>query len=120
MLTIIKDLPSHVLGIKATGNVDKLDFETVLIPAMDDLVKRTGEINYLLELETPVKNFSMGAWLEDAKIGLKHFTKWKKIAIVTAEKGVEKFSDVFGIAVPGESKGFPLEELEQAKQWVAS
>lgn len=120
MLSIITDLPNHVVGIKATGEVNKNDFETVLIPALDDLVKRTGEINYLLQLDTEVKNFTIGAWMDDAKVGLKHFTKWHKIAIVTAEKGVEKFSDIFGIAVPGESKGFAMNELEEAKKWVAS
>jgi len=120
MLSIINNLPKHVLGIRASGKVDKEDFEKILIPALDDLVKRKGQINYLLQLETKVKNFTMGAWFEDAKIGLKHFTKWHKIAIVTAEKGIEKFSDIFGIAVPGESKGFPLEQLEEAKQWVAA
>ncbi len=120
MLSIIQDLPSHVVGIKATGTVNKEDFETVLIPALDDLVERTGKINYLLQLDTEVKNFSLGAWLQDAKVGLTNFTKWNKIAIVTAEKGVEKFSDIFGIAVPGESKGFSPDQLEEAKQWVAA
>lgn len=120
MLTIMNGLPNHVLGVTATGDVTKDDLENVLIPALDSLVERTGEIHYLLELKTPVKNFSLGAWLSDAKVGIKHLAKWKKIAIVTAEKGVEKFSDVFGIAVPGESKGFPSEQLEQAKQWVAA
>ena len=120
MLSIIQGLPDSVLGIKATGEVDAKDFETVLIPALETLVERTGMINYLLLLETPVKNFTIGAWLEDAKVGLKNFTKWHRIAVVTAEKGVEKFSDVFGIVVPGESKGFTLEQLEEAKLWVAS
>jgi hypothetical protein len=120
MLSIISGLPKHVVGIKATGDVDQKDFEQVLIPALDQTVEENGEINYLLQLETPVKNFSIGAWWEDAKVGLKHFTKWHKIAIVTAEKGVEKFSDIFGIAVPGESKGFPPDQLEEAKLWVAS
>jgi len=120
MLTIINDLPSNVVGVKATGKVDKEDFDKVLIPALKELAGRTGKINYLLHLDTEVKNFTLGAWLRDAKIGLKNFFRWNKIAIVTDEKPVENFSDAFGLAVPGESKGFSVKELEEAKKWVSS
>lgn len=120
MLTIINDLPPNVVGVKATGEVNKTDFENVLIPALKELASRTGEINYLLHLDTGVKHFTLGAWIQDAKIGIKNFFRWNKIAIVTDEKKVENFSDVFGLAVPGESKGFSLEQLDEAKKWVSS
>ena len=50
MLTILHDLPRHVVGIRATGAITKQDFDEVLKPALDALVKRTGKINYLLLL----------------------------------------------------------------------
>jgi len=120
MLTIIKDLPSNVVGVKATGKVNKEDFDNVLIPALKELAGRTGKINYLLQLDKEVKNFTLGAWIRDAKIGLKNFFRWNKIAIVIDEKRVENFSDAFGLAVPGESKGFSVKQLEEAKKWVSS
>lgn len=118
MFSIIDDLPNTVVGVKATGTIDKSDFEKVLIPALQALADRTGKINYLLQLETDISNFTFGAWLDDAKLGLKHFRQWHRVAIVTDQKGVEKFSDVFSFLVPGEYKGFPLRELERAKKWV--
>ena len=120
MFSLMNDFPETVVAVKATGTVDKNDFETVLIPALQSLVDRFGKINYLLLLETDISNFTLGAWVDDAKLGLKHFTKWNKVAIVTDQKGVEKFSDVFGYVVPGEFKGFTLSELEEAKRWVNS
>jgi len=42
----------------------------------------------------------------------------KKIAVVSAEKGVEWFTDVFTLATPGKSKGFKPEEIEEAKAWL--
>jgi len=119
MLSIIKDLPGHVLGVRATGTVDKTDLENILLPALQEKVNIYDEINYLLVLDTEVGNWTAGAWIEDAKAGLKHFTKWHKIAVVTDQKGVEKFTDVFTLAVPGESKGFTHAELEEAKTWVS-
>lgn len=120
MLQILTDLPSHVVGIEASGRIDKGDFEKVLIPAIDSLAKRTGKINYLLLLNTDIRHFSTGAWWEDMLVGLKHFTKWRRIAIVTASRSIHKFSDFFSVLVPGESRGFSIHELEAAKQWVSA
>ncbi len=120
MLSIISDLPPHVVGVRATGAVTKQDFDEVLKPALDALVKRTGKINYLLLLETTVSNFTLGAWLDDVALGLKHYTHWNRIAIVTNEKIVENFSDAFTFLLPGQSKGFTLSELVDAKEWVSS
>jgi len=120
MLQLINDLPENVLGIKATGEVTADDLSTVLLPALEKQVELFDEINYLLVLETSVKNFSSGAWLEDMQAGIKHFTKWNKIAVVTDEPAVETFTDMFTIAVPGKSKGFKHAELSEAKAWVSA
>ncbi len=120
MLQFINDLPQNIIGIHAVGEVTKEDVDTVLIPRLDDLVKRQGEINYLLVLETDAQNFTAGAWLDDIKVGLKHFTKWKRVAVVTDQKSVEWFtSNIFRFLIPGMAKGFPLDDLKSAVQWIA-
>ncbi|WP_131537238.1 SpoIIAA family protein [Pedobacter nototheniae] len=118
MLTEITGLPENVFGVRATGEVDADDLKNVLLPGLKRIVDRFDEIRYLLVLDTDVKNFTAGAWVQDAKAGLQNFTKWKKIAVVSHEKGVEWFTDVFTIATPGSSKGFKPNELEQAKAWL--
>jgi hypothetical protein len=119
MLQFINDMPPHVIGIHAIGEVTKEDYEKVLLPRMEEMVKIQGEINYLLVLETDVSNFSAAAWWEDLKLGIKNFTKWNRIAIVSDQKGVEWFSDAFRFMIPGKSKGFPLSELQDAITWVS-
>ncbi|HZX59413.1 MAG TPA: STAS/SEC14 domain-containing protein [Mucilaginibacter sp.] len=119
MLQFIKNLPDHVVGIRAIDEVDKEDYEKVLIPRMEELVERQGEINYLLVLETDVQNFSVAAWFEDFKLGLKNFRKWNKVAIVTDQKGVEWLADISRHLIPGESRGFKLSELSEAIEWVS-
>ncbi|MCJ8209836.1 STAS/SEC14 domain-containing protein [Mucilaginibacter sp. RS28] len=119
MLQFIKDLPEHVVGIHAIGEVTKEDVEQVLIPRVEELVQKQGEINYLLVLETDVQNWTSGAWYNDVKVGLKNFTQWNKIAVVSDQKIVEWFSDVFRFLIPGKSKGFKLNELDEAVKWIA-
>jgi hypothetical protein len=120
MLQFINDLPKNIVGIHAVGEVTKEDIDTVLIPRLDDLVKRQGEINYLLVLETDAQNFTAGAWFNDVKVGLKHFTKWKKVAVATDQKSVEWFTtNIFKYMIPGEAQGFSLDNLEDAVKWIS-
>ena len=119
MLTKIDNLPDFVLGVRAAGEVDKNDLDTVLLPGLQDLADQYGEIYYLLVLETPVENFTAGAWYQDLVAGIKHLTQWKKMAIVTDQKAVEKFTDIFSYVAPGEAKGFELSELDEAISWVS-
>jgi len=118
MLVKIADLPAHVFGVKAIGDVSAHDIETVLVPGLQQLAEDYDEIYYLLVLDTNVGNFSSGALLKDMKLGIKHFTKWKKIAVVTDQGGVEKFTDLFSALVPGESKGYNHEQLAEAMEWI--
>ena len=101
------------------GEVSKEDYEKVFIPRLEEFVARQGEINYLLILETDIGNFTAGAWWDDFMLGLKHFTQWNKIAIVTDQKVVEWLSDVFTVFIPGKSKGFSMAQLDAAVKWVS-
>lgn len=119
MLQFITGLPDDVIGIRATGDVDMDDYKRVLIPRLEEMTKRQGEVSYLLVLETDVQNFSTAAWWTDFKLSLKNFTKWKKVAIVTDQAGVEWFFDVAKHFMPGESRGYKLEELDEALEWIS-
>jgi hypothetical protein len=119
MLQFMSEMPRNVVGIHAVGHVSSEDYEKVLIPRLDELARRQGEINYLLVLDTPVWNFSTAAWWEDFRLAIKHFRQWNKVAIVTDQKGVEWLADISRFFIPGVAKGFTLGELEEAKKWVS-
>jgi hypothetical protein len=120
MLSLLHDLPLTVVGVKATGLVQKKDYDLVLKPAMEDLFKRHGRVSLLLQIETDLDNYTMAAWLEDAKLGLRYFAKWNKVAIVSRNKNVKWFTDTFGLLVPGTYKGFMLTDLVEAKRWISA
>jgi hypothetical protein len=120
MLQLMTDLPKHVVGVRALASVNKAEYERVLMPELDRVAKEFGEINFIMVLETNVGNFSPGAWMDDVKAGIKHFKHWHRVAIVTDQKAVQKFTDFFSAIIPGESKGFPISDIELAKGWVAA
>lgn len=120
MLQLMKDLPQHVVGVRAVGNVNKEDYEQTLVPAIEKAANEFKEINLLMVLETDITNFTYGAWMQDAKVSLKHYAKWYKVAIVTDQKAIEKISQYLSFLTPAEVKGFPVSDVELAKAWVAA
>ncbi|WP_374459779.1 STAS/SEC14 domain-containing protein [Chryseobacterium taeanense] len=120
MITIISEAPENVAAFNATGEVTKEDFENLVIPRVKQKVDQFNELNYLLYLDTDLDNFTMGAWLQDALVGLKNLTKWNRTAIVTDKEGVQNFTDIFSVLMPGEFKSFPKGNLYNALYWCKS
>lgn len=118
MITVIK-APENVAAFRATGEVTKQDYEKVLIPAIDRLVQKQNAINFLLVIDTSITHFTAGAIIQDLSVGLKHFTKWRKMAIVSSSTGINTFTDLFSYVAPGEAKGFSHDEMEDAMAWIS-
>jgi len=118
MIEIIKGLSPNIAGFRAVGKVTRDDYEKVLMPEVDRISKAHQKINFLLILDTEVSNYSFGAWVDDALVGLKHLFKWHRVAIISEQKLVKKITDVFGHLVPGEYKGFRKEETGNALKWL--
>ncbi len=120
MITPIADIPANMVAFRASGAVTKDDFDNVVVPAVEALVKQTGELNYLFWVDTPLHNFTTGAWWEDAMLGLKKISKWKRAAIITDSTGINTFTKLFSLLMPGEFRGFKPGELDEAITWVAT
>jgi len=117
MITIISEAPENVAAFSATGDVTKEDFQNLVLPHVQRKVDEYNELNYLLYLDTDLDKFTMGAWLQDAFLGLKNLTLWNRAAIVTDKEGVQNFTDIFSVVMPGEFKSFPKGNLYNALYW---
>lgn len=120
MLQIMGDVPPHVVGVRALGIVTEEDYKTALVPALEKAAKEVGELNFLMIFENDLGNFSYGAWMQDAKVSLKLFGKWNRIAIVSDQTIVEKLAHIFNFISPAAAKGFPTSDIELATTWVAA
>lgn len=118
MIQKINDVPQNMVAFRSSGEVTKEDFERVF-PEVEALVERTGKLNYLLELDNQPADFTMGAWLQDALLGIRNITKWNRAAIVSDSEAVRKFTDAFSKVMPGEFRGFEKSELGHAIDWVS-
>jgi hypothetical protein len=119
MLQVIENLPPHVTGIHAYGEVTEQAYTGLLTTLIDQQVKKTGRINFLLVLETDIKNFASGMWCGNVRMGLKHFFRWKKIAILSDQRALTGYSDLFKYIIPGKFKNFHLQKMDEAIIWVS-
>ena len=119
MIEVIHGMPAYVTAFRATGTVTREDYHKTINPLVKSVVKAFNEVNYMLVLNTALRNYTTGAWIEDALLGVRYFTKWKKLAIVTEKNGIKRFTDIFGKLIPPQTKGFKMEDLSIAKQWIS-
>lgn len=118
MLELIPTLPDHVVGVVASGEVTASDYETVLIPAIESVLARTGKIRTLYQVGPAFKSFTAGAMWDDMKVGLAHWQDWEKVAVVTDVEWIANATRFFGFALPCPVKVFANQDFAQATRWV--
>jgi SpoIIAA-like len=121
MIERIDDVPEGVIGIRSSGKLTKDDYQEGLEPALKEAVD-SGEARVLFVLES-FDGLEPGAMLEDIKTGLgvelRHRKEWKRLAVVSGVDWVSKAMHAFAWAMPGELAVFELDQLDEAKSWVA-
>jgi SpoIIAA-like len=113
------DSPDGVLAVRAVGKVEKVDYDKVLEPAVDEMIARAGELRFVYVLGEAFDGYSVTAGWEDAKLGLGHLSKWKRVAVVTSHDWVRHAVGMFRWMVPGDVKVFAMDEQDAAMEWVA-
>ena len=120
MIDLLPGLPANVVGFKATGEVTREDFEKVVFPGIKKYTDTSRKLNFIFFVDTPLRNFSTGAWIRDIWLGVKKFAAWRKVAIVSDVEKIRNFTDSVSHILPGEYRGFLPTEYEAAVQWAAA
>ncbi len=119
MLKIMNDLPDNVLGVSAEGKITGTDYETVLIPAVEEKLKANKKIRMLYHLGSNFTGFYLNAMLDDAKMGMKHLSAWERVAFVSDHEMINTFAKFFGYMLSCELRIFKDSELGEAKKWIS-
>lgn len=120
MIELIEYPADHVAAFRFSGEVTKADYDEVVFPTVKQVADKYNEVNMIMVLDTEVKNMSIGAWMDDALLGLKNLTKWNKIALVSDEAFVKNSVKVMDKVVPGTYRCFEHENEAYAFQWVSA
>jgi SpoIIAA-like len=122
MLERINEMPAGTIGFQSTGKLSREDYKKVLEPALRQGIE-AGEIRMLYRIPS-FDGLEPSAWFEDARTGLGlgfgHHSAWKRSAIVTDIEWLGKAFKLFAWMTPGEVMVFPLNQMDEAKAWVAA
>jgi SpoIIAA-like len=119
MIEEIPDLPDNVLGFTAKGTVTANDYESVIIPAVEELFSRKDKVRFLYQLSEDFTGFEASAMWDDTKLGLKHLSGWERMAIVSDIEWVRAAIKIFGLIIPGQVRVFHNKELALATRWIS-
>lgn len=119
MFRPIFDLPKGVIGYSAVGMVTADDYGKVLIPEMEAKIAEGGKLRFLYVLGPEFEGFEIGAMVDDATFGFRHFFDFEKIAFVSDDHAYRKMVEGFGLMMPAEVRAFAVAEIDAAKAWLA-
>ena len=116
MIELVAGLPKNVVGISVWGRLTLQDCCHVLMPAMRKSLKYHDKIRLYYELGS---RFPGAAW-DDLDLGLEHFARCERVAIVTDIGWVRHTVKAVRFLIPSEVRVFSTIEAEAGRIWITA
>jgi hypothetical protein len=118
MIEALKGFPARVLAFACKGHVTKRDYETILIPAVEEALKQQGKLRLYYQIDPDFTGIEPGALWDDFKVGMEHVFRWERIAVVTDVDWIRNTVRALSFVIPAVTKVFHLDERDTAHQWI--
>ncbi len=119
MIEEMTGLPSATLGFKISGNVSGDDYDNVLTPAIDNAIEKYERIKLLAQIGPDFDGYSLDAAWDDTRLGLRHWSGFERIAVVTDVGWMKTGIKAMGFMMPCPVQLFDIDELDDAKRWLS-
>jgi hypothetical protein len=119
MITLYDDVPDNVAAFLASGEVTAADYESVLVPTVEERLARHNKLRLLYHLGPDFTGFTAGAMWDDTRVGLQHLASWDRIAVVSDEPWIRNLVHALGFVIPAPVRLFHDDQLHDAKLWVS-
>jgi hypothetical protein len=120
MIEALEGFPDNVAAFACHGHVTRNDYNAVLVPAVDEALKRHDKLRLYYETAADFDGIDAGAVLEDTMVGISHALRWEKLAVVTDISWIRHSILLFRFLMPGELRVFPSAEAASAKEWIVA
>ena len=120
MIEHLKNFPDNVVAFICRGKVTRREYDTVLVPAVTQALKTHKKLRLYYETAADFAGIAPSAVWEDFKIGMEHFTRWERMAVVTDVEWIKNSMKFFGFLMPGELRVFPSADAAKAREWLIS
>lgn len=107
-----------ILEFRMTPPVTDADYAETLVPAIDRALAEHDHLRILAVVEAGFSDFTLGAMMQDARTGLKHWRGFDRAAVVTDNAALKSAIGAFSIFMPCPVGRFAMAELEDARRWL--
>ena len=115
----LPDMPPGTLGFRATGEIEREDYDEVLVPALHEAMADGGTLRTLYLVED-IDELEPGALWADSKLGfdlgVRHHEAWVRSAIVTDIGWMARATRMFAWMIPGEARAVPRAPSSTARR----
>lgn len=120
MIELLQDFPGNVVALTAAGQVTRQDYEKVVIPAVEKVLGQHEKVRLYYQIGSDFSGIDPGAMWADTKVGMGHFLRWERIAVVTDIEWIKYSVMAFGFLMPAQVKVFKTSEAAEARQWISA
>ncbi len=107
-----------VVILEAKGEITKEDYTENLVPFLNKIKENGKKARLLFHAGGDFEKYTIGASIEDFKLGIHHFFTFEKCAIVTDISWMKKMCKFFAALMPCPIEVFANNEIENAKKWL--
>jgi len=118
MISMLSGFPPMVLAFGCTGRVTRHEYETVLMPAVEQALAYHENVRLYYQIDPGFTGMELGAVWDDFKVGMAHLFHWDRIAVVTDVEWIRHTFNVFSFVIPCPARVFRTEETAGAKEWI--
>ena len=118
MIKVLEGFPEGVVALSCEGHVTRADYEQVLIPQVEEALRRHHKLRIYYEIAPSLSGFDAGAVWEDTKLGLEHLSRWERMAVVTDVPWIRLTIGAFRFLMPGRLRIFGVSQAEEARTWI--
>jgi hypothetical protein len=118
MIERLQGFPNDVLAFVCKGHVTKADYDDVLVPAVAKALDEHEKVNLYYETAADFSGIDPGAVWADTRVGLAHFARWRRIAVVTDVDWIKHTMQFFSFMMPAEMKIFSRAQAAEARAWI--
>jgi hypothetical protein len=119
MIERLDGFPDNTAAFACHGHVTRKEYIKTLVPVVEAAFKNHDRVCLYYEIGPDFENVDLGAAWTDFTIGLEHWVRWKRIAIVTDVAWIKDMMWAFGFLIPGEVRLFTMAEKPAAINWIS-
>jgi hypothetical protein len=120
MIKVMPESQGNVIGLKFSGKITTREYEATVIPRLEAVLKEHSKVRLMYVVEEGFQGAEAGAVWDDTKLGVKHRNDFDKLALVGGAKWMEWLTKLCAKLISGETKTFPLEQIQEAWAWLKS